>query len=184
MLTGIIVIAVFVVISSWSWLKEVYYGYEAESAFSTQLTNLRGPLNIFGFRSINSVTSICRSELFVQYSSPQLNCVSSISKYTVIGNSPISKNNYITQAKQLDQLLKQYGWTEDRNATPTIADWFEGITSGKDYYPDEGAYLTSGHTTCSMDFFVAYSSPSPPAFNLEMGCSSPVIKKFASSIIF
>lgn len=183
MLIGIIVLAVLVVIVSWSWLREVYYGYEAESAFSTQLTDLRGPLNTLGFRNINSATSICRTETIAGYSKPQLNCASSLNKYVVIGTSLSAKNNFVAQANKLDQLLKQYGWTEDKNVTPTIAEWFEGITSGKDYYPDDGAYLTSGNTNCSMDFFVAYSNPGPPAFNLAMGCSSPVLKKYADTII-
>lgn len=184
MLIGTVIIAVFVIIVSWSWLREVYYSYQTESAFSTQLNNLRDPLNTFGYKGINSVTSICKTEMIAQYSTAQLICESSLNKYVIIGNNQSAKNNFIAKAKELDQLLSKYGWTEDKNAAPTIANWFQEITSGKDYLTDEGAYRTGGGSSCSIDFFVAYSNPSPPAFNLEIGCNSPVLKKFANEVIF
>jgi len=180
--TGVLVI-LFAVISC-VWVKELYYAHEAKSSFSNQLTNLRDPLNTFGFNGITSEHAKCLNESVYLYNTKQLQCTSSYDAYVVIGTSQVAKNNFVAKAAELDQLLKKYGWTETANATPNIADWFQGITSGKDWLPDEGAYRNVGKTSCALDFMLAFSNPKPPAFNLQMACSSPRLTKLANEMIF
>lgn len=172
-----LVIFVFVLgqnISKWR------YGNDAKASFNTELSTL-GPLSTFGLKKTSN--SKCITEAISQYNKPQLQCSVSEDPYIVIGKSVSSKNHFVAQAAKLDNLLKKNGWTETANATPTIKQWFEGITSGKDWYPDEGAYKNIGASHCSIDFFLAFSNPKPPAFNLQASCTAPILQKYKNQLL-
>jgi hypothetical protein len=178
----LVFILVIALVLCWSNIKRIYYGHQASSAFSTALTNLRSPLNTFGFQNIEGTSSKCVDESIYGYATLRLQCSAMHQAYVVIGNNPVQKNSFVAKAEELDMLLKQSGWTENGNTTPTIGQWFQGITSGKDWYSDEGAYENVGNQHCGLDFFVAYSSPKPPAFTLQLACSSPRLQKIETDL--
>lgn len=159
---------------------KVRYGYQARSAFGSELTALKTPFATLGITK--APRSTCTQEAIYGYGKLQLQCTVYVNKYVVIGSSAANKARFVTAAGQLDSALKQNGWTENENVTPTMRQWFQGITSGKDWYADEGAYKNTASAHCSMDFMLAFSNPRPPAYTLQMSCDSPVLQKVKTDL--
>lgn len=155
---------------------KVRYGMDVRHAFNDEYVALNEPLAAFGITK--SPKSTCLVELDADYAAPQLQCNAQEQPYTVIGKSSVSKAHYVAEAALLDQQLSENGWTENHNAAPSYKDWMQAITSGKDWYPDEGAYKNFGNDHCWMDAFLAYANPAPPAFSMHVGCDAPALKQF------
>ncbi len=155
---------------------KIRYGYSARTGFNAEYESMKEPLSAFGITP--NPKSKCIVEEVAQYSEKQLQCMVEEQPYVVIGKDQSSKDYYINQAAKLDQLLKQNGWTEDHNSGPSYKAWITGLTSGKDWYADEGATKNFGTNHCWMDAFLAFSNPQPAAFSLHMGCDSPILQKF------
>lgn len=164
-------------------LKRIYYGYKARSTLSSQTEKLSGSLSKLGFKNAD-VVSKCTEELIFGYTTRQLQCVAERQNYVVIGTDATVKANFIAKAQALDTLLKNNAWTTTSNSASTLGEWFQGITSGKDYSTDIDSVRNSGDTHCSLSFNVAYSNPKPPAFEIRMACSSPVLEKVKNDVLF
>lgn len=161
-------------------IDKIRYGFEASHAFDEEVSTLSQPLLTFGIKK--NMPSKCDMEQIYQYATPQLQCSVSENPYTLIGGSQTAKSRFVQQAGKLDALFEQNGWTETKNMTPSIRQWFQGITSGKDWYTDDGAFKNIGNSHCSVDFFVAFSNPKPPAFTMQTSCSAPVLQKYKNQL--
>jgi hypothetical protein len=169
--------------ASRNWIKHVYYGYEARATLNSQTEKLSSSLSTLGLKGA-SVTSKCTEESVFGYTTPQLQCIAGRQNYVVIGTDATSKANFADKAQEMDALLKSNGWVTTSNSASTLGEWFQGITTGKDYSTDIDSVRNSGNTHCSLVFNVAYSNPKPPAFVVRMSCSVPVLEKVKDNPTF
>jgi len=172
----IILVAGSTIYASRDSIKRVYYGYKSRAALGSQIKTLSSSLATLGISNAK-VASKCSEESVFGYSIPQLQCVSERQNYIVIGANAASKTNFTSKAQELDSLLKSDGWVTTSNSATTLGQWFQGITTGKDYSTDIDSVRNNGNTHCSLVFKVAYSNPQPPAFEIRMSCSVPVLEK-------
>src|ERR1700722_12190089 len=115
---GIIAIAIALI---WSHFRYEYYKYQSRTAFSNEIKSLKDPLDTLGFNGVTNEPTKCSSETIYGYSKPQLQCITTHSAYVVLAQNQNSKNTFVAKATELDQLLSQNGWTETRNAAPSIS---------------------------------------------------------------
>jgi hypothetical protein len=159
-----------------AWVERVYYGYKARTSYQAEAKKLNSPSGVLGL-SNKSLPSKCLYESTYDYVSPQLQCVVEFQNYVVIGDNAQSQAAAVGAAKTLDAVLKKDGWTTTSNSAASLSEWFQGITSGKDYSTDIDSVMNSKSTHCSLVYNVAYSNPKPPAFEVRMACASPILQK-------
>ncbi len=165
------------------WIKRAYYSYEARTSLGSQTEKLGSALSTLGLKNANTPPK-CIEEPVYGYATPQLQCIAERQNYLVIGTTAVSKANFTTKARELDSLLKSNGWITTSNSATTLGEWFGDVTAGKDYSTDIDSVRNNGNTHCSLVFNVAYSNPKPPAFEIRMSCSSPVLEKIKNDAIF
>ena len=173
----IILVLLFFAVGGPNKARRIYYSNLTHYAFDHELSTLKQPLNTLGIQTASPKWPQCSVQAYYLYDTPQLQCVMSAKNYVVIGNSAARKAQFNQAAKQLDADFKTDGWTFQSNATPSISAWFQGMTSGKDYFPGAGGYKIWGNKHCDIQIGEAYSNPKPPAFSIELECGAPVLQK-------
>lgn len=162
-------IALFLSLGSVDRAKRLYYAQKAEASLSDENKKLNEPLTALGFTNIEGGNATCQYMEIAEYSRNTLECTAELKSYAVFSDES-SKNKAITASENLSKLLVQNGWQQGQYE---VSKWFKDVLNKVDYNPDAYHYKYFGKTFCVLDFFVAYSNPSPPAVNVLFRCTTP-----------
>lgn len=160
-------------------LQRVYYGYQVRSALKNERKKLQDPLGSFGFANLEGGKSICVYGVEYGYASPKLICRAEVHSYTVLPADAAGKQAMNAKARALSDLMAKNGW---KSGNSPLVPWFQGITEGKDYQPDQFNYKHVGNMFCMLDYTTAFSKPKPPAMSVTMQCSAPEPKKIGGQL--
>lgn len=149
------------------------YSYQVRSELAEQLKPLQEPLKALGFTNLPKPKATCSSIPNMQTGKSESTCTATISKYIVIGRGETVTKKINKSAAWLDSQFSANGWKQ-RKDLPTIA-WFNTISQGVDYQPDQLNIKQLNTMTCTIDFFTAFSKPSEPAINLVATCEKPAM---------
>ena len=160
------------------WVRLNSERLHVERTISTELKPLESTLSAFGFKDLTNLATSCE---YVTYNTDPnslddtfhdngtyLDCASGIDRFLVIPSSTAGKTAFNQHAQELSKVLQTNGW-KSRPDYLTIP-WFQKISEGVDYQPDQLNTKTIGDLECTVDFFTAFSKPSAPALSLHAFC--------------
>lgn len=164
--------------ASKQWLIQNYYRQKVEKTLSTQLKPLASTLKSLGFGDLTTLDTACSYNIYpdtsavtdAAYSAGKVfECSSSVRGFIKVPTDEQGKATFNQNAFELSKILQANGW-ESRKEYPTVS-WFEKISQGVDYQPDQLNLKTVGNIQCTIDFFTAFSQPDPAALSLHAYCS-------------
>lgn len=165
----VVFIGLFLLFDGVNDTKRIYYGYKSRVALSDENKKLGDPLKALGFTDTEGGNSVCEYIEKANYEGRPLDCTAELKSYQEFSDDS-AKNKAISASESLSESLKQNGWQQGNYE---VGKWFKDVLNGVDYNPDAYHYKYFGNTFCVLDFFVAYSSPKPPAVNAMFRCTVP-----------
>lgn len=167
-----------------NWLAQNYDRLKVERTISGEIEKLEPQLTALGFTDLKQLETSCG---YVTYPSheemqqdggfylsgpgPQYECSSGIDRLTQVPTDEAGKAQFNRNAENLNQSLRANGW-KSREDLQTIQ-WFQEISKGVDWQPDQLNTKTVDDLNCMVDFFTAYSKPAPPAISVQFNCYKP-----------
>ena len=155
-------------------IRRMQYGHVTRAAYHKEYQNLRPALEGLGLSETADAASSCvDEEIATDGITPEnrLFCGLETDNYVVI--TAANKQQVLSAAKQLDELVAQGGGELQTNIETTFGKYIADIANGVDYYPDFGATFVRDDYLCGVHFNVAYSKPKPPAYSIQFGCNAP-----------
>ena len=163
------------------WFNQTYYRKKAENTVSSQIKPLREVLTSLGFTDLTRLDTKCGyftyepiNEGDTRYSGgTYFECSSGIDRLLKLPADAAGKDNFNQNAAKLSQTLQANGW-QSRPDYPTSS-WFEKISQGVDYQPDQLNKKKVGDFECIVDFFTAFSKMynEEPAISVRIFCDRP-----------
>lgn len=163
------------------WFNQTYYRKKAEHTVTSQIKPLKEVLTSIGFTDLSKLDTKCG---YVTYKPVEgadqahsggtyFECSSGIDRYIKVPTDAEGKSNFNQNAAKLSQILQANGW-QSRPDYPTIP-WFQKISEGVDYQPDQLNKKTVDGFNCIVDFFTAYSKMynEKPAISMRIFCDKP-----------
>lgn len=160
------------------WLIQNYYRQKVEKTLNAQLKPLASTLKSLGFADLATLDTACSYNTYpdtsgvtdAAYSTGKVfECSSGVRGYIKIPTDDQGKATFNQNAVELSKVLQANGW-ESRKDYHTVP-WFEKITQGVDYQPDQLNLKTVGDIQCTVDFFTAFSQPDPAAISMHAYCN-------------
>jgi hypothetical protein len=175
-LVGLVIIFLF---PAKHWFNQIYYRKKAEHTVTTQIKPLKEVLTSLGFTDLSKLDTKCG---YVTYRPVEgadqahnggtyFDCSSGIDRYIKVPTDPAGKASFNQIAAKLSQVLQANGW-QSRQDYPTIP-WFQKISQGVDYQPDQLNQKKVNDFDCVVDFFTAYSKlySEKPAISVRVFCN-------------
>jgi hypothetical protein len=162
------------------WFDQTYYRKKAEHTVIAQIKPLKEILMSLGFTNLSKLDTKCDYVTFKPTEGDQqqsggtyFECSSGIDRYTKVPTDAAGKANFNQNAAKLSQILHTNGW-QSRPDYPTIP-WFQKISQGIDYQPDQLNEKKVNDFECIVDFFTAYSKVynEEPAISVRIFCNKP-----------
>lgn len=164
------------------WLLQNYYRQKVERTFTNELKPLKGSLTALGYKDLSNLDTRCG---YITYKSDPadpldepirpngtyLECSSGINRLTKVPEDAAGKITFNQRAVELSKVLQANGW-QSRKDYPTVP-WFQKISEGVDYQPDQLNQKTVNNMQCTVDFFTAFSKPDPIAISVMAFCVKP-----------
>lgn len=173
------VLAVIFLFPAKHWFNQTYYRKKAEHTVTAQIKPLKEVLNSLGFTNLSKLDTKCG---YVTYKPIEgsdqahgggtyFECSSGIDRYIKVPTDPAGKASFNRDAAKLSQVLEANGW-KSRPDYPTIP-WFQKISEGVDYQPDQLNQKRVNGFDCIVDFFTAYSKMynEKPAISVRIFCN-------------
>lgn len=156
-----------------SWVKQNLYRMRVERTITSELAPLRAPLQALGFSDFTNLTTECATTEDPTQSNgvavKHLSCSSRINRFVHVPTGTEGKAQFNQHAQELSKALQANGWKQ-REDLPTIP-WFQKISEGVDYQPDQLNTKTVNGMDCMIDFYTAFSKPQPAALSLQASCT-------------
>ncbi|HWZ65316.1 MAG TPA: hypothetical protein VNX65_00795 [Patescibacteria group bacterium] len=168
-LTLTVFVTLFFALDGVNKTTRLYYGYKSRVILLAENKRLGKPLVALGFTNVEGGQPICQYIEKHGYTGKTLDCTAELTGYKTFTDST-SKARAIDAAQKLSIALNKNGWHQGNYE---VGKWFKDVLGNVDYNPDAYSYKYSGNTFCTLDFFVAYSNPRPPAVNVKFRCTAP-----------
>jgi hypothetical protein len=178
------------------WYNETYYRKKAEHTVTAQIKPLKDVLTSLGFMNLSKLDTKCRDVTYepididrgpqsgAAYAPIQIDgtqqqsggayfeCSSGIDRYIKVPIDAAGKVTFNQNVAKLSQILQANGW-KSRPDYPTIP-WFQKISQGVDYQPDQLNQKKVNDLDCIVDFFTAYSKMhnESPAISVRIFCNN------------
>lgn len=147
---------------------------QVESVLKQQNDELNNPLDRLGFTDI-AENKKCAKQVTVSSDGKEV----TVCTIQWTANKTFSNSESIETAKQaalgLEEMLLNFGWQIRDEPELRVGAWFDGVLSGKDWYPDAYSVKTIGNKQCILDYFVAYSNPATPTVRADFSCTTPAM---------
>jgi hypothetical protein len=176
----IAVLAVVFLFPAKHWFNQTYYRRKAEHTVRLQIKPLKEVLTSLGFTNLSKLDTKCGYATFKPTEGDQrqsggtyFECSSGIDRYIKVPTDAAGKASLNENTAKLSQILQTNGW-ESRPDYPTIP-WFQKISQGVDYQPDQLNKKNVNGFECIVDFFTAYSKmySEEPAISVRIFCNKP-----------
>lgn len=179
----IAVLAIVFLFPAKHWFNQIYYRNKTERTVNLQIKPLKEVLTSLGFTNLAKLETKCGYVTYGPTNDDQLKssgtyfeCSSGIDRYIKVPTDAAGKTSFNQNAAKLSQILQDNGW-KSRPDYPTIP-WFQKISQGVDYQPDQLNTKKVDDFECTVDFFTAYSKMhnEKPAISMRIFCdktSSP-----------
>lgn len=160
------------------WFNQTYYRKKAEHTVTSQIKPLKEVLTSLGFTDLSKLDTKCGyvtygpTEGDQQSGGAYFECSSGIDRYIKVPKDAAGKDGFNQNAAKLSQILQANGW-QSRPDYPTIP-WFQKISEGVDYQPDQLNEKKVNGFDCMVDFFTAYSKihNDEPAISVHISCTN------------
>jgi hypothetical protein len=163
------------------WKAENYYRLKVERTVTTQIKPLESSLKALGFNDLANLNTDCKYNTYklnlpknalndqLRPSGTYFDCFSGIDRLITVPTDSVGKAAFNKNAEELSKTLQANGWVS-RPDYPTIP-WFQEISKGVDYQPDQLNEKNVDGMHCIVDFFTAFSKPAPTAISARINCS-------------
>lgn len=175
---------VILAIAAWhNWFVTNYSRLKVERTTRHELSKISEPLQALGFHDLDDLTTICgyndtskpaygaNDSSNPNNTASALDCDSRINQTVYVPTDAAGTKTFNQQAATLSKALTDNGWKQ-REDLPTIP-WFQKITEGIDYQPDQLNTKKVNGLDCTVDFFTAFAHPQAPRISLLAYCSKP-----------
>lgn len=163
------------------WFNQTYYRKKVEHTVTSQIKPLREVLTSLGFTNLSKLNTKCGNVTYEptgegdqrQSGGTYFECSSGIDRYIKVPTDAVGIARFNQNAAKLSQVLQTNGW-QSRPDYPTIP-WFQKISQGVDYQPDQLNKKKVNGFECVVDFFTAYSKMhnEVPAISVQIFCDKP-----------
>jgi hypothetical protein len=162
------------------WYNPIYFRKKVEHTVSAQVKPLKDVLTSLGFTNLSKLDTKCGDVTYEptyegdqrQSGGAYFECSSGIDRYTKVPTDAVGIARFNQNAAKLSQILQANGW-KSRPDYPTVP-WFQKISQGVDYQPDQLNKKKINDLECTVDFFTAYSKMhnQSPAISVRIFCNN------------
>jgi hypothetical protein len=171
----ILMLAIVFLFPAKHWFDQTYYRKKTEHTVTAQIKPLKEVLTSLGFTNLSKLDTKCGDVTYEpkqQSGGAYFECSSGIDRYMKVPTDAAGKASFNENAAKLSQILQANGW-HSRPDYPTIP-WFQKISQGVDYQPDQLNQKKVNNFECMVDFFTAYSKMhnERPAISVRIFCNN------------